>query len=488
MSDQKSTPAADFPPPEKDSTPGAFPDLSAHSDSPAWLSEDGSHDAGVWNRSFDAATDGETPAAEAADGETSAADGDAGTEPIGDETAAVDLPAEPVVVAPDDLKLEEPSLAEPALSDDAVEAAALDQIASETAAAEADAAEAGRLSGLEPAPAGAEIKVNTAGTAPGADSESTGGEAAASENEAPTADGDTSAPEDKAPATDEAALTSAPEAGPDALEPEENAAPAPDADKEPSAADAEPHPLHGINAAAPMTGAPLEGTDVSAAAPNEPEAVTAAVPAGETRRSRRLAENRAAAGADRKQPVGATEAGATDPGADHSPSGAGTIGATAKDGAGNKRNTRLLLVLGGVVLAAVIAILLFVFVFNNKEEGVISEDVSPVELEDGACLRGWDDVNSSATVVTCETPHNAQLVATDSFTEDASFPGTAALEERVNEVCAAVDYSDAAADFPGLKLTKSIPTEQTWSSGDRRVDCIVFTAEDEELTESLLAG
>ena len=162
----------------------------------------------------------------------------------------------------------------------------------------------------------------------------------------------------------------------------------------------------------------------------------------------------------------------------------GSGSAPAKPAGG--RNTRLLLVIGGVVLAAVIAILLVVFVFNGKDEGVISENVSPVELETGACLQGWEDVNSAADVVTCDTPHDAQLVASERFTGTDAFPGTAALEERVNEVCSAVDYADNASSYPGLKVAKSIPTEQTWSDGDRRLDCFVFSPEGQEITESLI--
>ncbi|MCC3300452.1 septum formation family protein [Arthrobacter sp. zg-Y895] len=551
MSDQKSTPEAVYPPPEKESTPGAFPDLSAHSDSPAWLSEDGNHDAGVWERSFEGAGDADMAAAEGADRAGSAADAPAmaaGTEPDGDETAALDLPPEPVVVAPEELELEEPSLAEPALSDDAVEAASLDQVASETAAAEADAAEAGRLSGLEPAPTGTEVQVdaNAAGAnepgetdeattlsgptpedgvATASESESAAGTAAADGAEAEAVpDGDTedsAAPGDGADdskadgaeaedTTDSAEAEAMPDRGTedsaapgdgaddsksdgsagesavglDLPAPGETPEPAAEAEQEPSAGGTEPHPLHGINAAAPMTAAPQERTVAPVAASGEPEPVTAAVPAGDTRRSRRLAESQAAgATASSKQSGAASGATASATGAG---TPAGIAPAAAKDSGKSKRNTRLLLVLGGVVLAAVVAILLFVFVFNGKEEGVISEDVSPLELADGACLKDWDDVNSSATVVTCETPHNAQLVATDSFTEDAAFPGTGALEERVSEVCAAVEYADAAAESPGLKLTKSIPTEQTWASGDRRVDCIVFAPEGQELTESLV--
>ena len=674
MSDQKNTPEADSPLPEKAGPAGAFPDLSAQSDSPAWLSDDGSHDSDVWERSFGAgpeataaegsgtaagtaetapATDGPASGLSAATGagtSSAAAVADADSDDGGtqddagtaDETDIV-LPEEPVVVAPEDVELEQPSLAEPSLGSDAVEAASLDEVTSEAAAVEANAAEAGRLSGLEPAPAGAEIPADAApadqaaGTGNGTSEEPAGAPAApatagasdasdagasdvsdASDASdapdapdapdtaaAPVSDGEGNqpvvpqdAPEEKgtpaagkpagpAGANVSDAETPAAEAGeaaagkPEAAEGEAEEAEAaaaaetteaagtgkattgaaaldgatpktesipgdasanqvteqvidrntparddvrsdtpdaadkpdatPDATDKPDATQdaadkpantqdteetpAGAHPLHGIDAAAPMTGALPFGTERDAAAADAatPDAagtpaaqVTSPAPGGEppadTRRSRRLAEGRAMTGAMPVTPAAGAVKGTEGAGAD--PQGDTAATAQEKDNSGG--NKRLALIIGGVVLAAIIAILLFVFVFNDKGEGVLEENVSPVDVEAGACLSNWEDVNSSADVVTCETPHDAQLVATESYGEDDGFPGTAALEERVNEVCAAVDYADAAADFPDLQLTKSIPTEQTWAGGDRRVDCYVFTPEGQELTESLL--
>ena len=678
MSDQKNTPGADSPLPEKAENPGAFPDLTAHSDAPAWLSTDGSHDTAVWERSFDGGPDaggadaGTTDAAEASAVSAAAAAAGAGavagagvahTDPPADEAAdagtgveeegsaaeepqtaaaagndlqlpaepavvapdgveleepslaepAVDgegtaepadpdaapsaadpeaaataadpeparaegdiqLPPEPVVVAPEELELEEPALAEPTLGSDAVDAAELDDVTSEAAAVEANAAEAGRLSGLEPAPAGAEIKVEAkaagiaeeagsaaadadagesaaadadagesaaadadAGESAAADAdageavaaEATTGETAVVEPadsdadaaaQAATADGGTPLDEAAGPAaeapqeqesadsaeTGQAAKTTehagadtndapaVPAAGDDAAEADGDTAsadvvhPAAKAEDGPDATpSSSSHPLAGIDAAAPVTGA-LPGQERTPDAPAEPEPTTASVPTGETRRSRRLAESQAAAGAtaarrtsgkDTATPGGPVEGTDTADVAAMPESGS----APAKPAGG--RNTRLLLVIGGVVLAAVAAILLVVFVFNGKDEGVISESVSPVELETGACLKGWEDVNSAADVVTCDTPHDAQLVASERFTGTDTFPGTAALEERVNEVCNAVDYADNASSYPGLKVAKSIPTEQTWSDGDRRLDCFVFSPEGQEITESLI--
>ena len=307
------------------------------------------------------------------------------------------------------------------------------------------------------------------------------------------------AEQDAATATDETAAEPETEAA--AAEAQSNAddkaaAPASEADAETGAGDSEDrdpedHPLHGIAAAAPVTGALPEsvedqvsdtpGTEDTGMVPAAVPA-TGAVPAADTRRSRRLAESQAAGATAVRKNTAGTAAGTSGSGTAAGspvPGGAASTGTTG-------RNTRLALILGGIVLAAAIAILLFVFVFNDKGEGVIEENVSPVDLEAGACLRDWEDVNSRADVVSCETPHDAQLVATEDLPEGDAFPGTAALEDRVNEVCEAVEYADAAQGYPDLKLTKSIPTEQTWSNGDRRVDCFVFTPEGQQLTESLL--
>lgn len=652
MSDQKNTPEADSPLPEKAGPTGAFPDLSAQSDSPAWLSDDGSHDSDVWERSFGAgpeataaegsgtaagtaetapATDGPASGLSAATGSgtsSAAAVADADSDDAGtrddagtaDETDIV-LPEEPVVVAPEDVELEQPSLAEPSLGSDAVEAASLDEVTTEAAAVEANAAEAGRLSGLEPAPAGAEIPADAApadqaaGTGNGAAEEPAGTSAApatagasdagasdvsdasdapdtaaspvsdaegippvvpqdapqekgtpaagkpaapaganVSDAETPAAEAGEAAagkPEaaegeaaegDAAAGTTEAAGTGKATTGAAALDgarPKTESIPgdasanpvteqvidrntparddvrsdtpdAPDkpgatqdaADKPANTQDTEEtpagaHPLHGIDAAAPMTGALPSGTERDAAAADAatdaagtpaaqaapaPSAAPGGEPPADTRRSRRLAEGRAMTGAMPVTPAAGAAKDTEGAGADPQ----GDTAATAQEKDNGSGNRRLALIIGGVVLAAIIAILLFVFVFNDKGEGVLEENVSPVDVEAGACLSNWEDVNSSADVVTCETPHDAQLVATESYGEDDGFPGTAALEERVNEVCAAVDYADAAADFPDLQLTKSIPTEQTWAGGDRRVDCYVFTPEGQELTESLL--
>lgn len=123
-------------------------------------------------------------------------------------------------------------------------------------------------------------------------------------------------------------------------------------------------------------------------------------------------------------------------------------------------------------------------------DGIIAEDVSPLDLAAGTCVLDFnvDDVDAEVTTVTCSTPHNAQLLATESYADDDEFPGDEALAERGNEICdsATIDQG-TAADYPELTLTTVTPTSGTWAEGDRRVDCYVVSSEGNTITDTLLA-
>jgi hypothetical protein len=113
-------------------------------------------------------------------------------------------------------------------------------------------------------------------------------------------------------------------------------------------------------------------------------------------------------------------------------------------------------------------------------DGIIAENISPLELQAGACILGFDSANVSAdvTTVTCTTPHNAQLLATTSLPEDAEFPGEATLSASGDELCNAVPIDEnAAGEYPNLTLTQVTPTSGTWADGDRRIDCFVVSDE-----------
>ena len=402
MSDKKSTPGADSPPPSgaskaappaggakaaagpagaepgaepaADTSPDAaaagrgLPDLEAHAEAPVWLSGDEGHDSHLWDDAF-----------EAESGEAAAA---------GPAAASA---AEPVLTDPDSVTLETPSLAKADISSEAAEAASLDDATAEVKAVEADAADASVLT-------------DPTANHPAARNRTEGIAAAAPMTE-----------EDQAPATGAAKET-------------------------PAAADG-PEPAADLAAGS--------GPD-SEAAP----AVSGTAEPTPSRRSRRTSEAEAPAANE-----------------------------------GNGRNKRLLLIIGVLGVLAVLVILLFTVLGNsNNEPGVLDKNVAPVDLEAGACLQEFSGINEPATVVTCETPHNAQLVATASYPDSNDFPGAEALSARATKICSDVRYSETLAERGdlGLQENKVIPTPASWNEGDRRIDCFVVAGADQELAESLL--
>ncbi|WP_104101959.1 septum formation family protein [Arthrobacter sp. 08Y14] len=157
---------------------------------------------------------------------------------------------------------------------------------------------------------------------------------------------------------------------------------------------------------------------------------------------------------------------------------------------GNGTTKRTLLIIGVLGVLAVLVVLFFTVILGSeKEPGVLEENVAPIELDAGACLADFTGVNEPATVVTCETPHNAQLVAAATYPDSDEFPGTEALSERATEICSQVRYSEALTESPDLELqeNKVIPTRESWEDGDRRIDCFVVSSKEADLTASLLA-
>ncbi len=157
------------------------------------------------------------------------------------------------------------------------------------------------------------------------------------------------------------------------------------------------------------------------------------------------------------------------------------------------------LILVGLAILAALALIIFIVVnllsgkagdsAQGGTEGVIAQEVSPLDLQEGQCLQGFEDINSEVNVVTCDTPHNAQLVATFTYPDEAQYPGKDALRVKAAETCeGAALNADAVRKFDELRQTEASPGEKTWSNGDRRVDCYVFTDETDTLVESLLTS
>ncbi|UUL77065.1 septum formation family protein [Pseudarthrobacter sp. Fe7] len=100
------------------------------------------------------------------------------------------------------------------------------------------------------------------------------------------------------------------------------------------------------------------------------------------------------------------------------------------------------------------------------------EEVAPAAYAVGDCFKDFDPQALASTVVPCDTGHSAQLVATLHYPESTKYPGADPLKAKALEVCQAAKLSTAATQFQ-LNYQRSFPSNTSWESGDRRVDCYV---------------
>ncbi|MHA7261720.1 septum formation family protein [Arthrobacter sp. TMN-37] len=120
-------------------------------------------------------------------------------------------------------------------------------------------------------------------------------------------------------------------------------------------------------------------------------------------------------------------------------------------------------------------------------DGVIAEDVPPSVLTAGHCLLDFTDIESDVTIVTCSTPHGAQLIASEFYPEEAKFPGRDQLGARADAACDTAPINSGVAASAGrIDLLRVTPTEGTWADGDRRVDCFAVLRDGATLSRSLL--
>ncbi|WP_426228414.1 septum formation family protein [Pseudarthrobacter sp. DSP2-3-2b1] len=100
------------------------------------------------------------------------------------------------------------------------------------------------------------------------------------------------------------------------------------------------------------------------------------------------------------------------------------------------------------------------------------EGVAPAEFRLGDCFKDFDPESLRTTVVACDTPHSAQLVAVFRYPTVGQYPGREALAAKALEACQAARLAPAANDYV-LNFQRAYPSSTSWASGDRRVDCYV---------------
>ncbi|MCA1782044.1 MAG: septum formation family protein [Intrasporangiaceae bacterium] len=88
------------------------------------------------------------------------------------------------------------------------------------------------------------------------------------------------------------------------------------------------------------------------------------------------------------------------------------------------------------------------------------------------------DEISDVSLVACDEPHDNEVYAVAGL-EDGDYPGDAAVLDRAQDICldAFEPYVAEPYDTSQLFATWLVPTEGSWSDGDREVVCVLFDAE-----------
>ncbi|MCU1482034.1 MAG: hypothetical protein JWQ19_2820 [Subtercola sp.] len=110
---------------------------------------------------------------------------------------------------------------------------------------------------------------------------------------------------------------------------------------------------------------------------------------------------------------------------------------------------------------------------SSGESSPQTQDVFSLTV--GDCIDGTSvgEVTDVPTV-DCATPHDLEVFYDFDLTGD-TFPGDSVVSDAAKAGCQAqfdsfvkIAYADSALDF-----TEYTPTQESWSSGDRTVSCVV---------------
>jgi hypothetical protein len=236
----------------------------------------------------------------------------------------------------------------------------------------------------------------------------------------------------------------------------------------------------------PPTDAPATG---SPAAPRPgPERAHGSHPAGATGQRTPADEGRTAVPAEPPVAAGGNTAGDSPwvPAGGDSGEAPGPEGPSRRDRSrGKSSRTPLLLIVGGAVVVLGLIVWLLVSLLGGSED---EDQVNPSSLAAGDCLADFTDITAEARLVDCTEPHNAQLVASESYPDGAEFPGRDQLGLRAESACAAAsaNVDPGAVSDVEVSLLRATPTQDTWADGDRRVDCFAVVENEGTVSRSML--
>lgn len=105
-------------------------------------------------------------------------------------------------------------------------------------------------------------------------------------------------------------------------------------------------------------------------------------------------------------------------------------------------------------------------------DGVIAEQAPPHQFEVGDCLTDFTSPLKTATIVTCSTPHQAQLIGIETL-DDVPYPGDPRVTTKAEEACRAIRLDPGTALEGSWNYAFSRPSSGTWEAGDRSVACFL---------------
>lgn len=109
-------------------------------------------------------------------------------------------------------------------------------------------------------------------------------------------------------------------------------------------------------------------------------------------------------------------------------------------------------------------------------DGVIALEAPASQFIVGDCLQDFVDPLKPATVVTCETPHNAQFIGSFRAGGD-EFPGSEELLALSEKGCKDIRLDPGSALDSTWLYRFSHPSKATWANGDRTVACFLNLAD-----------
>jgi hypothetical protein len=148
--------------------------------------------------------------------------------------------------------------------------------------------------------------------------------------------------------------------------------------------------------------------------------------------------------------------------------------------AGERRGVSRLVVAGVIVLLVAVAAaagVLVVATHGFRPKTVVTYRPAAVfSLRAGECLNSSQN-GLSVTILSCATPHEAEVFATFSLT-GSSWPGEAAVQQQASSGCAdrIAGYLNPQLLNAGLTQQYVYPNRDAWQAGVRTVVCEVGSA------------